>query len=418
LSKLFNDSWRWWEGVNLQTILFRDALRPGHGANDIVLHLTFLPTWAFTFMGVMTLVIELGMVLVLVSRIERMVWPAMAALMQVGIQIMQHILFWDLILMQLVFYNFTKLRHWVGHRLSARRSALDVLYDGRCSICQRSVRMLKGWDLLDRLNYIDFRTLDITAYNEHRGVSLDPVELDKAMHVVWRGRVTSGFAGCRTIATALPPFWAVVPLLYLPGLSHAGAATYRWLARNRMAFHTCNAGGACAVPTHDHASATPRRSAAEPRDPSLAQKLLGPLIITGIICLLLTVWVFRIEWYPFTSVQMFSTYDNSGIVTYYKAFATDAFGNRYEAPLENMGRGVSRYRPILSGGFYDAAGRKKCIDMLEFCGRTHNAAHPKNPVVELEVEKRQWDFVHDRKDPHYGKTVDRITVAFDATRQP
>ena len=114
---------------------------------------------------------------------------------------------------------------------------------------------------------------------------------------------------------------------------------------------------------------------------------------------------------------MFSTYDNSGVVTYYTAFATDAFGNHYEAPLENMGRGVSRYRPILSGGFYDAAGRKKCIDMLEFCGRTHNAAHPKNPVVKLDVEKRQWDFVHDRKDPKYGKVVDRISVTFDQSRK-
>jgi predicted DCC family thiol-disulfide oxidoreductase YuxK len=411
LSKLFNDSWRWWEGVNLQTILYRDALRPGRPPDDLILQLTWLPTWAFTFMGVMTIVIELGMALVLVSRAARLIWPIMAALMHVGIEVLQHILFWDLIVMQVVFYDWTKVRHWLGHRLTARRGAFDVLYDGHCSICRRSVRLLKGWDLLDRLNYLDFRTLDVAAYNAHRNVNLDPVELEKAMHVVWRGRVTSGFEGCRTIATALPLFWPIVPLLYLPGLSHGGAAAYRWLARNRMAFHTCGPDGACAIPG---ASATLPRTAAEPRELSLLRKLLGPLVITGLLSVLLAVWVARVEWYPFTSVQMFSTYDDSGVVTYYKCYATDAFGNRYEAPLEKMGRGVSRYRPILSGAFYNEDGRRKCIEMLQFCGTTHNAAYPKNPVVKLEVERRAWDFVRHRNDPQYGAVVDRLAVTFDA----
>ena len=126
--------------------------------------------------------------------------------------------------------------------------SIDVLYDGRCQICQRSVRLLKRWDLLGRLNYVDFRTLDVAAYNAQRNLALDERELETAMHVVSRGRVTSGFPGCRTIAGALPMFWPIVPLLYLPGLSHAGAAGYRWLARNRMAFHTCDASGACALP--------------------------------------------------------------------------------------------------------------------------------------------------------------------------
>jgi predicted DCC family thiol-disulfide oxidoreductase YuxK len=411
LSKLFNDDWRWWQGVNLQTILYRDALRPGRPPDDLILQLSWLPTWAFTFMGVMTLVIELGMALVLVSRVARLLWPIMAALMHAGIELLQHILFWDLIVMQVVFYDWTKVRHWLGHRLTARRGALDVLYDGRCSICRRSVRLLKGWDLLDRLNYLDFRTLDIAAYNAHRKVALDPAALETAMHVVHHGRVTSGYEGCRSIATVLPLFWPIVPLLYLPGLSHAGAAAYRWLARNRMAFHTCGPDGACALPGLVVAA---QQETTSPGNLSLARKLLGPLVITSLISLLLGVWVFRLEWYPFTSVQMFSTYDNSGVVTYYKCFATDAFGNRYEAPLEKMGRGVSRYRPILSGAFYDDAGRKKCIEMLQFCGTTHNAARPRNPVVKLEVEQRKWDFLNDRNNPQHGEVTDRLAVTFNA----
>jgi hypothetical protein len=178
LSKLFNDSWRWWEGINLQTILYRDALRPGHGAHDLVLQLTWLPDWAFTLMGVMTIVIELGMALVLISWVARMIWPIKAVFKHVGIQLFQHILFWDLIVMQLVFYDWTKLRHWLGHHISKHYGSLDVLYDGHCAICRRSVRLLKGWDLLDRLNYLDFRALVVAAYNAHRGMGVDRAVLD------------------------------------------------------------------------------------------------------------------------------------------------------------------------------------------------------------------------------------------------
>jgi predicted DCC family thiol-disulfide oxidoreductase YuxK len=376
-------------------------------------------------MGVMTIVTEVGMGLVLVSRFARFIWPIMTVGMHVGIQWLQHILFWDLIVLQVIFYDWTKVRHWLGHRLNARRGSIDVLYDGRCALCQRSVRLLKGWDLLDRLNYLDFRTLDLPAYDAARHVTLDVAALDKAMHVVHRGRVTSGFAGCRTIAGALPIFWIVVPLLWLPGVSHLGAAAYRWLARNRMAFHTCDASGACALPSHSaQTSATPQasmisvesRSAAEPRTIPILRKLLGPAVVTGIACFMLGAWSLRVEWYPFTSMQMFSRYENSGVINYYRAMATDSFGNRYEAPLQNMGRGVSRYGPILSGGFFNEAGRERCIEMLEFCGTIHNETHPNNPLVKLEVEKREWDFIHDRMSPTYGKVVDRLTVTFPERR--
>ncbi|MGB7158460.1 MAG: DCC1-like thiol-disulfide oxidoreductase family protein [Tepidisphaeraceae bacterium] len=425
LCKLTNDSWRWWEGINLQTILFTDALRPGKSGQDFILQHAWLPTWAFTVMGVMTVVIEVGFGLVLISRVARMIWPIMAIGMHVGIQVLQSILFWDLIVLQVMFYDWTKARHRIGRWLYAKRGSIDVLYDGRCSICRRSVRLLRSWDLFDRLNYLDFRTLDIAAYNAHRGVTLDEGELDKAMHVVWRGRVTSGFEGCRTIASALPVFWVIVPLLYLPGLSHLGAIGYRWLARNRMAFHTCDPNGACALPGHEALIAMPQtstssveaRSAAELRDLPLRRKLLGPLVVISVTCFMLGAWAVRLEWYPFTSMQMFSTHSNTGIVTYYRALMTDVWGFTYEARLEKMGRGVSRYRPILSGGFYDAAGRRKCIDMLEFCGRTHNDSNPPNPVAKLEVEKRRWDFVHDRQDPAFGKVVERIAVTFDGVKR-
>ena len=257
----------------------------------------YMPSGVTMLSGI-TIVIELGMGAVLLSRIARFVLPIMTAAILVGLPSVPA---WDLATLQLIFYDWTKVRHWLGHRVNAQRGSIDVLYDGRCALCQRSVRLLKAWDLLDRLNYLDFRTLDLVAYDAARHVTLDSAELERAMHVVRKGRVNSGFAGCRRIAGALPISWMIVPLLWLPGLSHVGGAAYRWLARNRMAFHTCDTSGACAIDTSKLTAieAAPILTTAfGPLDAPMHVRLRGPAVIIAIACVMVAAWALRVGWFP------------------------------------------------------------------------------------------------------------------------
>ena len=138
--------------------------------------------------------------------------------------------------------------------------------------------------------------------------------------------------------------------------------------------------------------------------------LRRPLAITALVCFFSVVWVRRVEWYPFSSVGMFSNYDPGGVVVYHKVFATDERGRRFETDLRTMGRNIGRYRPILSNAFRNAAGRDRCLELLASCGAYHNAASPRQRVVKFEVERRAWNFAHDRDDPAFGRVIDHIEL--------
>ena len=83
-------------------------------------HLLRGPGWIFGALGIAAIVSELGFVLVLVSRLARMILPAVTAAMHAGILLSQNILFPDLIAIQAVFDDWRPLLRRV------RRSAARV----------------------------------------------------------------------------------------------------------------------------------------------------------------------------------------------------------------------------------------------------------------------------------------------------
>jgi predicted DCC family thiol-disulfide oxidoreductase YuxK len=116
-----------------------------------------------------------------------------------------------------------------------------VLYDGRCELCRRSVRLLTRLDWRHRLTFADARD----PANVPPG--LVPNRLMAEMHVVAPdGHVTHGFRAFRRLAWDLPPLWPLIPLLYLPGVPTIGQRLYLWVARNRFHLVPCH-DGACAV---------------------------------------------------------------------------------------------------------------------------------------------------------------------------
>src|SRR5262249_45886801 len=117
---------------------------------------------------------------------------------------------------------------------------IEILYDGLCPLCRRTVRVLGFFDLFARLHFIDFRRLDLADYNHRRKSNLTIEEMDKEMYIVSPGRIDRGFYGYRTIALALPALWPLVPLLYFPGVPTVGQLVYGYIARNRLSLVTCD----------------------------------------------------------------------------------------------------------------------------------------------------------------------------------
>jgi predicted DCC family thiol-disulfide oxidoreductase YuxK len=121
----------------------------------------------------------------------------------------------------------------------------QVLYDGQCPLCLKSVALLRRLDWLGRLDYVNARDRDRLPPGAE---PLDLAALLKEMHVLTPGgRVYHGFGALRWMAWRLPLLWPVAPFLYVPGVPWLGQRLYLWVARNRLRLVPCH-GGVCALP--------------------------------------------------------------------------------------------------------------------------------------------------------------------------
>jgi len=108
---------------------------------------------------------------------------------------------------------------------------IDVVYDGLCRFCIRSLAVVR---LLDLQGVLRLHDANDRAQVLRRFPMLRDVDLDAEMYVVdEQGRAYAGFYAFRRLARALPLAWPLVPLLHLPGVSAVGTRVYALVARNR-----------------------------------------------------------------------------------------------------------------------------------------------------------------------------------------
>jgi hypothetical protein len=121
LSKLGNTGGLWWEGTNLMALIHRNALVSSRSEFSALLTSGWIPHWAYTVVGIATIVTEVGMLAVLFSRLARRVLPAIAVCMHLGIIAVMNIHFIDLILIQAIFYDWRPVRRWIETRVGRAR---------------------------------------------------------------------------------------------------------------------------------------------------------------------------------------------------------------------------------------------------------------------------------------------------------
>lgn len=116
LSKIYYSGFYWWAADNLKSKLLSTTLEPIQTNWDVSLHLVNAPDVIFAILGILGLYGELAYGLVLFSRWARLIMPAAMAGMHIGIIFLQNIVFFDLIIVQLIFYDYTAIRRWVQKR--------------------------------------------------------------------------------------------------------------------------------------------------------------------------------------------------------------------------------------------------------------------------------------------------------------
>jgi hypothetical protein len=365
-SKLRNTGFDWWHAHNMRQMLSADSLKPNTQKDNLTLMLDTAPDWIFAGLGLAGVGGELLMGLVLVSATARLIMPAMMFTMHVGIKLFQGILFLDLMVLETVFYDWRKVRQWIGQRIARWRGTIEVLFDERSVRAQRLVTILDELDLFARLRFVPS-----TSVNGGIALANDPAR--------------RGVAAMRKLAWSLPVMWPVAPLLPLVPDRHRAI-----LDKPRLA------------PVHG-----------DDVPPSPMWRLLRPAGMAMLAVVLFAAWFQRLEWFPFTGMQMYSqprTAHAKQYIDHLKIYATDASGSTWPANLQKMS-GVQRYWRIVEDGFKTPRQREMAEKFILAATQKYNrAAPPHKQVTQMRVEQWRWDYVHHPNDENRGQPVAQMLV--------
>ncbi len=108
----------------------------------------------------------------------------------------------------------------------------EVLFDGGCGLCTRTVAWLRRADRQRMLHFIDINSEWDAIAAAHPGLSYEACA--DAMHVISPvGHITTGFDGFRTIAWVVTTLAPLAPFLHVPGVPFIGRRVYRYVATHR-----------------------------------------------------------------------------------------------------------------------------------------------------------------------------------------
>jgi hypothetical protein len=127
-------------------------------------------------------------------------------------------------------------------------------------------------------------------------------------------------------------------------------------------------------------------------------------------------WVQRIEFYPFTAMQMYTGWGPVGPITYYRVVARYESGATSRAPLERAIPALadSRYRTVIASAFSPRQVEVSRKYLSAIASAYNSKASPGARLTELEIQKWRWDFRAHPSDPMHGVLSDRFVFAVAA----
>lgn len=110
---------------------------------------------------------------------------------------------------------------------------LNIIYDGQCGFCVRSLQVVRRLDLYRTMRFHDAHPPEtLTTFP-----SLSEVNVAEAMYAVVEGEpLYGGFFAFRRLIWNSPLTWILIPIFYFPGAGIFGPRIYAWIARNRSSF--------------------------------------------------------------------------------------------------------------------------------------------------------------------------------------
>ena len=222
MEKLRGDEW--WEG----DAIWRVFVHTDYYNGTMLLDLLASHFWLVNIATYSTILIELAYPFLIWQRATR---PFLLAL-----AIFLHVQFG--LLMGLFFFSFTMIMghmsfvspEWLaslGAWWKRRAGAMEMIYDGRCGFCVRSMAWFLAFDGLGQISVRNFRVNPSPVVSDER--------MEKALYLFLAdGRALAGFEAYRYVVPRVPGLWWMVPFFYIPVVSRLfGHPIYNWIAANR-----------------------------------------------------------------------------------------------------------------------------------------------------------------------------------------
>lgn len=184
--------------------------------------------WLVNLLTYAVLLIEMGYFFLIWGRRTRPWFLALALLLHLGIAVMMGLYFFAAVMIagHLAFTRHAWLAQ-LGQWWRQRMGGMEMIYDGDCGFCKRSMASFLAFDGLGQVAVRDFRRRPSPLVSDEA--------LEQALYLVTdKGLQLPGFEAYRYVVLRVPGMWWMVPFFYVPFFSRAlGTPLYLWIARNR-----------------------------------------------------------------------------------------------------------------------------------------------------------------------------------------
>jgi predicted DCC family thiol-disulfide oxidoreductase YuxK len=213
----------WWEGNAIWKVFVADDYY-----NGTLLDLFASHYWMVNVATYATVLIEIAFPFLIWQRSSRPYLLAGAIFLHLQFALLMNLYCFSFVMI-MGHMSFVR-PEWLtrlGAAWKLRMGGMEMIYDGTCGFCKRSMAWFLAFDGLRQIQIRDFRT------------NPSPVVGDEKMHgalytVLPDGRALPGFEAYRYVVPRVPGLWWVMPFFYVPVLSRFfGHPIYNWIAANR-----------------------------------------------------------------------------------------------------------------------------------------------------------------------------------------
>ena len=213
----------WWQGDAIWNVFVIDDYY-----NGALLDVLASQYWLVNVATYSTILIEIAFPFMIWQRASRPYLFAAAVFLHLQFALLMNLYCFSFVMiMGHMSFLFPDWLHRLGAAWKRRMGAMEMIYDGTCGFCKRSMAWFLAFDGLRQITVRDFRT------NPSPVVS-DEKMLTALYTVLPDGRALPGFEAYRYVVPRVPGMWWLVPFFYIPMLSrYFGHPIYNWIAANR-----------------------------------------------------------------------------------------------------------------------------------------------------------------------------------------